>query len=45
MIFFKQYQKRIEMKQIEATVQATKITAVTEALNYIVRGLPSGRKR
>jgi len=38
MIFFKQYQKRIEMKRIEATVQATKITAVTEALNDIVEG-------
>lgn len=38
MIFFKQYQKRIEMKRIEATVQATKITAVTETLNDIVGG-------
>jgi nitrogen regulatory protein P-II 1 len=38
MIFFKQYQKRIEMKRIEATIQATKITAVTEALNDIVGG-------
>ena len=38
MISFKQYQKRIEMKWIEATVQAIKITAMTETLNYIVKG-------
>jgi len=38
MIFFKQYQKRIEMKRIEATIQATKIGAVSDALNDIVGG-------
>ena len=38
MIFFKQYQKRIEMKRIEATIQATKISAVSDALNDIVGG-------
>jgi len=38
MIFFKQYQKRIEMKRIEATIQATKIGADSDALNDIVGG-------
>ena len=38
MIFFKQYQKKIEMKRIEATIQATKIGAVSDALNDIVGG-------
>jgi len=38
MIFFKQYQKRIEMKRIKATIQATKIDAVSDALNDIVGG-------
>jgi len=38
MIFFKQYQKRIEMKRIKATIQATKIDAVSDALNDIVDG-------
>lgn len=38
MISFKQYQKRIEMKRIEATIQATKIGAVSDALNDIVGG-------
>ena len=38
MIFFKQYQKRIEMKRIEATIQATKIGAVSDALDDIAGG-------
>ena len=38
MIFFKQYEKIMEMKQIDATIQATKIGAVTEAITGIVGG-------
>jgi len=38
MIFFKQYEKRMEMKRIDATIQATKIGAVTEAITGIVGG-------
>ena len=39
MIFFKQYKKSIQMKRIEATVQATKIGVITEAISDIVGGL------
>ncbi len=38
MIFLNNTKKRIQMKQIEATVQATKIGPVIEAINDITGG-------
>lgn len=36
--FLNNIKKRMEMKRIEATIQATKISAVTEAINALVGG-------